>query len=66
MSIENRIDKYLSELQAEIVKCNEQIESLSYDEVCSRTNREKLAVITERKDTLKAVVKRLNSIMEVV
>lgn len=64
MSIENELDKYLAELQAEVVKYNEKIKSLSYDEICARSNRDKLSVITERKDTLKSVIKRLNQILD--
>ena len=48
MDIENKLDEYLSELQAEVVKCNKKIESLSYDEGCARTNRAELSVIVER------------------
>lgn len=66
MDIENKLDEYLSELQAEVVKCNKKIESLSYDEVCARTNRAELSVIVERKDTLKSVIRKLTAITEVV
>ena len=47
-----KVKEYISELDAEIDRCNKKIEELSYDEICKRANKSEINYYFARREAL--------------